>query len=92
MFSLCTDKEKNPGPTFVDPNKTVDAPYSQDFSTVFGANAGQQCVTMSLCALLYNYSNGSIQNSADLSMVMDMGNELYSMLSRITGQTYLLLS
>ena len=91
-FSLCTDIEKNPGPTFIEPNKTLHAPYSQDFEDVFHENAGKQCVAMSLCALLYKYSKGSITCSADLVTVMGIGNELYSMLSRITGQDYLLLT
>ena len=91
-FNLCNDIEKNPGPTFIDPNKTLCAPYSQDFIDVFGVNAGKQCVGMSLCALLYKYRKGTITYSADLIMIMDMGNELYSMLSRITGQMYLLLT
>jgi hypothetical protein len=91
-FNLCNDIEKNPGPTFIDPKKTLCAPYSQDFIDVFGVNAGKQCVGMSLCALLYKYRKGTIKYSADLIMIMDMGNELYSMLSRITGQMYLLLT
>ncbi len=92
MFSLCRDIQKNPGPTFMDPSKTVHAPYSQDFIGVFGPNAGQQCVAMSLCSLLYKYSKGSMKYSADLIMIMDIGNELYSMLRRLTGQIYLLLT
>ena len=47
------DVEKNPGPTFIiDPSKTIHAPYSQGNVDVFGPNAGQQCVAMSLCALI----------------------------------------
>ena len=32
------------------PSKTMQAPYSQGDVVVFGQNAGQQCVAMSLCA------------------------------------------
>ena len=54
QFKLCTDIEKNLGPSvYVDATKTVHAPYCQGNVTVFGENAGQQCVAMSLCALVY---------------------------------------
>ena len=33
--------------TYVDPNKTIAAPYCQGNELVFGQNAGQQCVAMS---------------------------------------------
>ena len=38
----------------VDPRKIIKAPYSQGDVVVFGQNAGQQCVAMSLCALIYH--------------------------------------
>ena len=46
--------ETNPGPPIinVDPTLTVRAPYRQGHITVFGVNVGQQCVAMSLCALI----------------------------------------
>ena len=34
----------------VHPSKTMQASYSQGDVVVFGQNAGQQCVAMSLCA------------------------------------------
>ena len=48
--------EANPGPSIsnVDPTLAVRALYSQGDITVFGGNVGQQCVAMSLCALIYN--------------------------------------
>ena len=53
QFKLCTDIEKNLGPSvYVDATKTINAPYYQGNVTVFGENAGQQCVAMSLCALI----------------------------------------
>ena len=55
-FTLSRDVEKNPGPsTVIDPNKTICAPYSQGNISLFGSNAGRQCVAMSLCGLLYNH-------------------------------------
>ena len=42
------ETEKNPRPpTYVDPNKTIVASYSQGNELAFGQNAGQQCVAMS---------------------------------------------
>ena len=55
QFKLSTDIEKNPGPSvYVDATKTIHAPYCQGNVVVFGENAGQQCVAMSLCALIYS--------------------------------------
>ena len=73
----------------IDPTLTVKAPYSQGDITVCGANAGQQCVAMSLCALIYNNIKG-INSCNDLVQVMEMRNELYSTLSQCTGQVYLM--
>ena len=91
IFQLFSDIEKNPGPTQIDPSKTICAPYSQGNVDVFGSYAGRQCVAMSLCALIYN-SNKQITESQDLIQIMNIGNELYGALSRLTGQSYLLLT
>ena len=88
---LCGDIETNPGPTFNNPVKTIHAPYSQGNVDVFGQNAGRQCVPMSLCALIYLYRNDSIRDSSDLVNIMNVGNQLYSTLSRLSRQMYLLL-
>ena len=49
------ETQKNPRPpTYVDPNKTIVASYSQGNELAFGQNAGQQCVAMSLGSLIYN--------------------------------------
>ena len=72
--SLSGDIEVNPGPTFVDPTKTIHAPYSQGNVHVFGENAGRQCVPMSLCSLIYVYRNGSILDSTTLVNIMNLGN------------------
>jgi hypothetical protein len=85
MFNLNRDIETNP-------TKTICAPYSQGNVDVFGTNAGKQCVSMSLCALIYKYTKTSITGPEDLTIIMNIGNELYSVLSRLCGQTYLLLT
>ena len=46
---LCTDIVKNPD--YLDATKTIHASHCQGNVAVFGENAGQQCVVMSLCAL-----------------------------------------
>ena len=88
-FKLSNDIEKNPGP--IDHTRTIHAPYSQGNVEVFGENAGTQCVAMSLTSLIYNYRR-SISSSMDLVNIMNMGNELYSGLSRLSRQTFLLLT
>ena len=74
-FKLCNDIETNPGPPIphVNPILTIKAPYSQGDITIFGANAGHQCVAMSLCALVY-YRIKGIKSSNDLVQIMNMGN------------------
>ena len=52
---MVTDIEKNPGPSvYVDATKTFHAPYCQGNVAIFEENAGQQCVAMSLCALIHS--------------------------------------
>ena len=83
---LSTDVERNPGPGIVDPTKTIAAPYSQSNVEIFGtANAGTQCVAMSLSALVFNFRN-SITSSADLVQIMNIGNNMYSALSQSAKQ------
>ena len=73
---------KNPGPLFIDATKTIVAPYSQDNVKMFGLNAGSQCVAMALTSLIYNYRYG-VKSWLDLVNIMNIGNELYSGLSRL---------
>ena len=83
--------QKNPGPSYVDPSKTIRAPYSQGNEDVFGSYAGRQCVAVSLSALIY-ICNKQITELQDFIKIMNIGNELYGTLSRLTGQSYLLLN
>ena len=55
----------------VDPRKIIKAPYSQGDVVVFGQNAGQQCVAMSLCALIYHNMKG-IGNLDELKQIMEV--------------------
>ena len=90
-LKLSADIEKNPGPRpmYVDPSKTIAAPYSRDNELLFGQNAGQQCVTMSSCSLIYNNKQG-ISSANDLIQIMNIGNQLYSSLSQLDRYSYLM--
>ncbi len=90
--ALSTDIETNPGPTFyIDPSKTISAPYSQGSLMIFGETAGQQCLAMCLCALIY-YKRRSICSPLDLVQIMSIGNELYAKLSRSARQSFLMFT
>ena len=84
QFKLSTDIEKNPGPSvYVDhATKTIHAPYCQGNVVVFGGNAGQHCVTMSLCALIYSKIR-RITSVNDMIQIMTVGSQLYSSLSLV---------
>ena len=70
QFKLCTDIEKNPGPSvYVDAAKKINAPYCQENVTGFGENRGQQCVAMSLCALIYSKIT-KITSVDDMTQIM----------------------
>ena len=72
-FKLCTDIEKNPGlSVYLDATKTINAPYCQGNVTVFGENAGQQCVAMSLFALIYSKIT-KITSVHDMTQIMIVG-------------------
>ena len=75
----------------IDPNKTIKAPYSQCNVAVFGSNAGQECVPMSLF-VEFTKNNKVINSCDDLVQIMDIGNQIYSMLSQSTGQSFLMLT
>ena len=92
-YKLHNDIEKNPDPVMhhVDPSKTIQAPHSEGDVVVFGQNAGQQCVAMSLCALIYHNMKG-IGNPDDLKQIMHIGNQPYSSLSLLSRQSFLLLT
>ena len=86
QFKLSTDIEKNPGPSvYVDATKTIHAPYCQGNVVGFGENARQQCVAMSLCALIYSKIR-RITSVDDMIQIMTVGNQLYSSLSLLASE------
>ena len=91
QFNLRTDIEKNPGLSFyVDATKTISAPYCQRNDTVFGENAAQQCVAMSLCTLIY-IKITNITSLDDMTQIMSVDIQLYSSLSLLARQSLLML-
>ena len=92
QFKLFTDIEKNPGPSvYVDATKTIHAPYCQGNVVVFGENAEQQCVAMSLCALIYSKIR-RITSVNDMIQIMTVGSQLYSSLPLLARQSMLMLT
>ena len=92
QFKLCTDIEKNPGPSvYVDATKTINTPYCQGNVTGFGENGGQRCVAMSLCALIYSKIT-KMTSVDDMTQIMIVGIQLYSCLSLLARQSMLMLT
>jgi hypothetical protein len=65
--------------------------YSQGNQIIFGETAGQQCLAMCLCALIYN-KRKNILSPQDLVNIMNIGNQLYSNLSCLARQSFLLFT
>ena len=88
QFKLCTDIEKNPGPSvYVDSTKTINAPYCQGNVTGFGENGGQRRVAMSLCALIYSKIT-KMTSVDDMTQIMIVCIQLYSCLSTACKTIY----
>ena len=93
QFKLCTDIEKNLGPSvYVYATKTILAPYCQGNVTVFWENAGQQCVAMSLGALIYSKITKITSVGNMTQIIMIVGVQLYSSLSLLARQSMLMLT
>ena len=89
QFKLCTDIEKNPGPSvYVDATKTINTTYCQGNVTGFEENGGQRCVAMSLCALIYSKIT-KMTSVDDMTQIMIVGIQLYSCLSPSFGRCQL---
>ena len=72
---------ENPGASvYIDAAKAINAAYCQGNVTVFGENAGQQCVALTLCALIYSKIT-KITSVDDMTQIMIVGIQLYSSLS-----------
>ena len=71
--------------------KKIHVPYCQRNVVVFGENAGQQCVAMSLCALIYSKIR-RITSVNDMIQIMTVGSQLYSSLPLLARQSMLMLT
>ena len=74
---------------YIDPSKTITALHSQANELVFGQNSGQQCIAKSLCSLIYKNKQG-INSANDLVSIMNNRNQLYSILSQLTKQSFIM--
>ena len=97
LIRQANDVEENPGPTIfdiIDPMRTVSADYSQGNETLFGENAGKQCVAMSLTAIIYHQiEHISEWTSSTLNNILTIGNNLYiSIRYSVPANDYLLLT
>ena len=66
-----------------------DSPANLSFLLIFGENAGQQCVIMSLCALIYS-TIGRITSFDDMIQTVTVGSQMllvYSSLSLLSCRT-----
>ena len=61
------------------------------FLLIFGENAGQQCVTMSLFALIYSKIR-RITSVDDMIQIVTVGSQIYSSLSLLARQSMLMLT
>ena len=91
LIRLANDVETNPGPVVFDfdASKTICAPYSQSCIR-FGENRGKQCVANSLISIVFQHHR-RIRSAADMAQILHIGDSLYSLLSKCTRQTFLLL-
>ena len=91
LIRLANDVETNPGPVVFDfdASKTICAPYSPS-CILFGENRGKQCVANSLISIVFQHHR-LIRSAADMAQILHIGDSLYSLLSKCTRQTFLLL-
>lgn len=95
LLRLSNDIEENPGPIdineIVDTTYTILADFHQGNQSMFGSNAGKQCVAMSLYAVVYNeIKSVIIWDLALLNSFLVNGNILYTIISSILKDFLLL--
>ena len=96
LLRLSNDEE-NPGPInineIVDSTYTVHADFHQGNESMFGSNAGKQCVAMSLCSVVYSeIKSVNIWDTSIMNKILINGNNLYSVVSRSINKDFLLLT
>ena len=76
LLITCGDIETNPGPSNF--HKVVLASFNQGNVTIFGPQAGTQCMYMASTALLYSHLKLPRDwEKSDLDAILKLGNELY---------------
>ena len=89
LIRLANDVEMNPGPFFiVNWSKTVKADLHQGEVSLFGRNAGKQCVAMCLTAIVYNCKSNASWCTNKLNEVLIQGNVLYTHLRNSAGKEF----
>ena len=67
---------------FLQATRAICANYSQENQVLFGENAGKQCVTMSLTAVIYHHQEDiNFWTSSTLNNILTIGNNLYMYIS-----------
>ncbi|CAB4039833.1 ATP-dependent DNA helicase PIF1, partial [Paramuricea clavata] len=97
LLRLANDVEENPGPIniydIVDHSFTVRADFNQGNISMFGINAGKQCVAMSIYAIVYNEIKFvNIWDTPLMNMLLVNANNLYSIISQHIQKDFLLLT
>ena len=88
LIRLANDIKTNPAPVVFnfDASKTICAPYSHS-CILFGE---KQCLANSLIFTVFRHHR-LICSAADMAQILHIGDSLYSLLSKCTRQTFLLL-
>ncbi|CAB4005683.1 ATP-dependent DNA helicase PIF1 [Paramuricea clavata] len=97
LLRLANDVEENPGPVniynIVDHSFTVPADFNQGNISMFGINAGKQCVAMSIYAIVYNeIKSVNIWDTPLMNMLLINANNLYAIISQHIQKDFLLLT
>ena len=97
ILRLANDVEENPGPIniydIVDHSFTVRADFNQGNISMFGINAGRQCVAMSIYAIVYNeIKSVNIWDTPLMNMLLVNANNLYAIISQHIQRDFLLLT
>ena len=96
LLRMANDVEEKPGPTvydIVEPSQTICANFSQGNRRQFGQSAGNQCVAMSLTAIIHTQVKDiTTWDSIFLNTILSAGNKLYTCISKSIKKELLLLT
>ena len=97
LLRLSNDVEENPAINIneiIDPTFTVCADFNQGINaSMFGNNAGKQCVALSIYTILYNEIKSiNIWDTLIMNRILINGNNLYSVISQHVPKYFLLLT